>query len=97
MKNAHGVEPTRYMKKENSKTAIDCCSDYGPIFRCGMINGSDICIANDCNENDSCWIQNDGTRGYECHPEYKSSLFVETNGPDKKNSFSVLDYEVYTH
>ncbi len=42
-------------------------------------------------------ISNDGTHGYECHPEYKSSLFVNTAGPDEENYFSVLDYEVYTH
>lgn len=40
---------------------------------------------------------NDGIHGYECHPEYKFSLFVNTAGPNKENLFSVLDYEVYTH
>ena len=93
MKNAHGVEPTRYMKKETSREAIDCYPNCGPIFGNG---NSDICIANECNEEGSCFINNNNTRGYECHPEYKSSLFVKTNGPDKKNFFSVLDYEVFS-
>ena len=42
-------------------------------------------------------INNNGTNGYECHPEYKSSLFVNTAGPDEENRFRVLDYEVYTY
>ena len=94
MKNAHGVEPTRYMKREESEYAIECDPDYGPIF-----SGSydyDICIVNNCN-GWRCSIGNVGTFGYECHPQYKSSLFVNTGRPDKYNYFSVLDYEVYTH
>ncbi len=89
MKNAHGVEPTRYMKRKESKYAIECYSKYGPIF------GDDIYIDNYCN-NRHCKINNDGTKGYECHPEYKSSLFVNTAGPDEENKLAVLDYEVYT-
>ena len=95
MKNPHGVEPTRFMKKKESQYAIKCDSYYGPIF--GDICNSDICIRDQCNEEDSCSIRNDGTRGYECHPQYKKSLFVNTSGPDERNSFSILDYEVYTH
>lgn len=40
---------------------------------------------------------NDGIHGYECHPEYKCSLFVNTAGPLEKNYCTILDYEVYTH
>ena len=93
MKNPHGVEPTRYMKREESKYAIQCYPNYGSLF--GNHYGSDICIRNNCNEESSCWIDNDGRRGYECHPQYKSSLFVNTSGPDEENKFSVLDYEVF--
>ena len=89
MKNPHGVEPTRYMKKER-KWAIKCDPDSGPVF------GADIFISDNCNNNYNS-ISNDGTRGYECHPEYKSSLFVNTAGVDEENKFTVLDYEVYTH
>ena len=42
------------------------------------------------------WINNNSTKGYECHPKYKSSLYVNTATPDERNYFSVLDYEVYT-
>ncbi len=92
MKNAHGVEPTRYMKKENSKTAINCCPDDGPSF--GYF---DIAIDDNCNEEVSCLIAEPSHMQYECHPEYKSSLYVNTDGPNVMNFFSVLDYEVYTH
>ena len=91
MKNDHGVEPTRYMKRERSRYIIGCNPNYGPIF------SGDIHIGDNCNREDNCWIDNDGTRGYECHPKYKESLFVNTAGPDVKNLFTVLDFEVYTH
>ena len=92
MKNPHGVEPTRFMKREESNNAIECDPDYGPIFG---NHYRDICINDKCNEMNFCWIGNDGTKGYECHLQYKSSLYVNTNKPDKYNDFSVLDYEVY--
>ena len=46
-----------------------------------------IYIDDNCNKKNSCWIMNDGIHGYECHPEYKCSLFVNTAGPNKKKSF----------
>ena len=88
MKNAHGVEPTRYMKRNESKYAIICNPEYGPLF------GIDIFMPIISNFR-ICSIHNNGTHGYECHPEYKSSLFVNTAGPDEINKFSLLDYEVY--
>ena len=93
MKNYYGVEPTRFMKREKSNKAISCYPDDGPIF--GNCDGSDISIGNYCNRENACIINNDGTRGYECHPEYKKSLFVNTAGPDDLNRFSLLDYEVF--
>ena len=95
MKNAHGIESTRFMKIEENQYGIRCDPYRGPIF--DNINCSDICINNNCNEEESCFIYNNGSRGYDCHPEFKSSLFVNTAGLDKENCFSVLDYEVYTH
>ena len=89
MKNPYGVEPTRYMKREGSDCAIDCDSHCGPTF------GDDIYIGDNCNEKDSCVIHNNGFIGYECHPEYKSSLFVNTAGSDGYNLFKVLDYEIF--
>ena len=91
MKNAHGVEPTRFMKREEGKYAIECDPSYGPRF------SGDIMFFDQYFEKDSCYIYNDGTHGYECHHEYKSSLFVNTAGPNETNKFSLLDYEVYTH
>ena len=94
MKNPYGVEPTRYMKRKGSSKAIICNSRFGPIF--GSMWIINLMIGGPSN-GDNCYIQNDGTNGYECHPEYKSSLFVNTAGPNEVNYFSVLDYEVYTH
>ena len=79
------------MKRKGSKYAIECDPSYGPTF------GDDIILSNRFFEENSYYIHNDGTHGYECHPEYKSSLFVNTAGPDEINKFSLLDYEVYTH
>ncbi len=95
LKNAYRIEPTRYLKKKESEYAIKCDSRYGPTF--GSIQNEELFINNNCNEKRSCFINNDGTNAYEYHPEYKSSLFVNTAGPDEENYFSVLDYEVYTH
>ena len=88
MKNPHGVEPTRFMKRIESRYAIICNSISGPLFHI------DVCIHLGNYLNDS-FINNNGTNAYECHPEYKSSLFVNTAGSDKANKFSVLDYEVF--
>ncbi len=97
MKNAHGVEPTQYMKNEYSAYgAIKCYPECGPRF--GSEYGSDdIYIGDNCNKANSCRIDNDGCiqSEFECDPEYKKSLFVNTAGIDERNMFSVLDYEVY--
>ena len=93
MKNAHGVEPTRYMKKKDSKTAIRCHPTYGPVFG---NNKGDIFIVDNCTKESSCWINPPSVFQYDCHPQYRSSLYVNTSGPDHINNFSVLDYEVYS-
>ena len=108
MNNPHGVEPTRYMKRKGSNKAIRCCDKHGPIFGDEDICINDKCITKNGNNNRGykrnsynnnvihiSSICNNGTRGYECHPEYKSSLYVGTAGPDEVNRFSVSDYEVY--
>lgn len=77
------------MERKESNCAINCNPDYGPGF------GSDIVITSDCNTANSCSIQNDGTKSYMCDPTYKSSLFVNSDRPDKENLFAVKDYEVY--
>ncbi len=95
LKNAHGVEPTRFMKRKERIDAIYCDPEYGPIF--GNIMNYEINIGNNFINKDCCWIWNDGERGYDCHPQYKSSLYVNTAGSEKENRFSVLDYEVFTY
>ncbi len=92
MKNPHGVEPTRFMKRKDSEYAIVCNADYGPDF--GNIR-VDIALGKKFNEENRNSIWNDGTNGYECHPKYKRSLFVNTAGPNEGNRFSVLDIEVF--
>ena len=62
MKNPHGVEPTRYMKREDSDSAINCDPRYGPIFGC------DIGIRDNCNKNGgwTCY-GNNYKSSYECN------------------------------
>ena len=97
MKNPYGVEPTRFMKRKGSSKAIGCDPNWGPMFYDGKSCGADLYISNNCNNNHENFILNDGTRGYNCHPEYKSSLFVNTNDSDKSNHFIVSDYEVFAY
>ena len=89
MKNPHGVDPTQFMKRKESEYAIKCEPEHGPVF------GSDIEIYDNCNVRNRCSISNDGTNEYECHSEYKSSFYVNTSGSAERNSYSVLDYEVF--
>ena len=93
MKNAHGVEPTRFMKRKESGYAIECHPKLGPFF---YDNGADLYISDNCNCNKESHTYNDG-RGYDCHPVYKNSLFVNTNDSDKPNHFIVSDYEVFAY
>ena len=88
LKNPHGVEPTRFMKRKEFRYAIVCDPYHGPLFGGDIL----ICIRDNLS---LCSNENDGTLSYECHPEHKSSLFVNTAGPDEYNYFSVLDFEVY--
>ena len=75
------------MKRKESGYAIGCHLMDGPNF------GFDIVLNNHDLEN-SCFINHD-IHTYECHPEYKSSLFVNNAGTDEVNKFSVMDYEVF--
>ncbi len=88
MKNPYGVEPTRFMKRKESRYAIRCDPDHGPLF------GADILMWIR-NKLSLCSIYNYGKGGYGCHPEHRSSLFVNTAGPDEENKYILLDYEVY--
>ncbi len=78
------------MKRKEDNFAIACHPGDGPRF-----GNRDICIDHNCTEENSCCINNNGTNGYNCHPQYKSSLFVNTAKANEKNYFSVLDYEIF--
>ena len=82
------------MKRKESKYAIECNPKCGPIFGCE--NTKNIFIDDYCFKKNSYYVNYDDRQSaYECHPEYKSSLFVNTARPNGRNYFSVLDYEVF--
>ena len=94
MKNRHRIEPSKFMKKKDSNDAINCDPRYGPIFG----SGHDIGIRNNCNRDKGGWTNYGvGYGSYECSSPLKSSLFVNTAGPDETNYFKVSDYEVFTY
>ena len=95
MKNPHGVEPARLLKRRDKGEAIFCNSNFGPIF--GQEYSSDIQIHDHCNEQKSCSIGNCRYSEYESHPQFESSLFVNTNDYYQDNRFAVLDYEVFVN
>ena len=65
--------------------------NYGPII--GATNG--IYILDNCNKTNENFVKIDGTV-YECDPQYKCSLFVNTGSKDDFNYFTVDEIEVYT-
>ena len=97
MKNPHGVEPTRYIIVNNSAYSIRCSPKWGPVFGGLVFCYSSVVmfIHDHCNKGNDNFISS--ADSYRCHPEYKSSLYVNTAGPENDNMFTVLDYEVYTY
>ena len=93
LKNPHGVEPTRYMKRKDSEYAIYCDFCIGPNFHDIAMESGGIFLNEEMKSD--YYISNNGEGSYECHSEYKSSLYVNTAGPDEINFFSLLDYEVF--
>ena len=80
------------MKREDRHRAIKCNPRYGPIFGYGC----DIGIRDNCNKNGGWTCYGNSYSSYECNNSLKQSLFVNTAGPNEKNDFSVLDYEVFS-
>ena len=78
---------------ENTGT-INYDPKYGPQFG---NNTPDICIADNCTKENSCWITKLSNMQYECHPKYKSSLYMKFNKTNKLNSFLVSYNKEYTH
>ena len=80
------------MKREDRHSAITCYYGYGPIFG----SGRDICIRDNCNKNGGLTCYGNSNSSYKCNNSLKQSLFVNTAGPNERNDFSVLDYEVFS-
>ena len=95
LKNPHGVKPTRFMKRKDSDLTIACWPMMGPVFGADTIDGSDITLLGVDNKQLIGFVTNDGTKGFECHPKYKASLFVNTAGINERNYFFLGDYEVF--
>ena len=74
---------------------VKYCNDFTEYYDDGPTFGEDISFLNSSMEDQMSFIDNDGNHKYDCHPEYKKSLFVNTAGPDETNVFSVLDYEIF--
>ena len=81
------------MKRKDSEYAIYCDFCIGPNFYDIAMESGGIFLNEEMKSD--YYISNNGNGGYECHPEYKSSLYVNTGGPDEINFFSLLDYEVF--
>ena len=94
MKNLHGIEPSKFMKKKDNNRAIYCNPSWGPVFG----SGCDLGINDNCNRDKGGWTKyGDSNGSYECKNSLKKSLFVNTAGPDETNCFIVSDYEVFTY
>ena len=73
MKNPHNVPPTRFMSK--SPFSI-CCSHYsGPVFGYEEWHTEDEILPEIEMHHDYWCVLSTKGYGYECHPEYKTSLF----------------------
>ena len=85
LKNPHGVEPTRFMKRKDSREAIYCDFCWGPYFLDIAMESGGVSLNEEMKSD--YYIHNNGKGSYECHPEYKSSLYVNTGGPEETNFF----------
>ena len=94
LKNLHEVEPTLSKKRKGSNYSIECTSNYGPDF-CNT-GHNDLLIYNKDGIL-TCFIANNGTNGFECHPQYKVALYASDRLDSNITStyVTVLDYEVY--
>ena len=95
MKNPHGVEPTRFMKRKESDITLECSTENGPCFS-GEKKYSDMVIM-EWNDIIGCLISNDGENGFECHPKYKVALYASdcSKSSNLLAFVPIIDYEVY--
>ncbi|KAK8797083.1 hypothetical protein WA158_004293 [Blastocystis sp. Blastoise] len=88
--NEHNIPPTKYEYTSSDRSCgIYCNAGAGPCFG----NLSDITIFTS-NKNDVS-AKCSATHYGEVNTNQKSSLFVNTNKPNKANEFKVYDYEVW--
>ncbi|KAK8809872.1 hypothetical protein WA158_000815 [Blastocystis sp. Blastoise] len=89
LSNEHGIPPTPYLHNGNG-CGIYCSSSYGPVFGCGY----DIALDDGCDTGNE-YVYTKASSFTWIDTPQKSSLFVNTAGPNKKNYFQVEDYEVW--
>ncbi|KAK8809610.1 hypothetical protein WA158_000553 [Blastocystis sp. Blastoise] len=89
LSNEHGIPPTHYLHNGNGR-GICCSSSWGLVFGSGL----DIALSDECNT-DNVYTYTKASSFTWIDTPQKSSLFVNTAGPDEKNYFQVEDYEVW--
>lgn len=93
LKNPNGIIPTVFKQSPYHITGITCNKNKGPIF--GRENYN-LFIDDNCNLDITSYIGETNTFEYTINNDYGSSIFVNSNKPNKQNYFSILDYEIYT-
>ncbi|KAK8797080.1 hypothetical protein WA158_004290 [Blastocystis sp. Blastoise] len=89
LSNEHGIPPTQYLHNGNG-CGICCSSSWGPVFG----DGRDITLDDGCDTGNE-YVYTKASSFTWINTPQKSSLFVNTARPNKKNYFKVEDYEVW--
>ncbi|KAK8811404.1 hypothetical protein WA158_003138 [Blastocystis sp. Blastoise] len=89
LSNEHGIPPTHYLHNGNGR-GILCASSWGLVFGSGL----DIALSDEC-DTDNVYTYTKASSFTWINTPQRSSLFVNTAGPDEKNYFQVEDYEVW--
>ena len=95
MKNRHGIEPRKFMKKKDNHRAIYCDPSCGPRFG----YGTDIGINDNYNNDNGGWTNNDRIISVEESKNFvlRNYRVKKTAQPEQQNYFKVSDYEVFTY
>ncbi|KAK8800701.1 hypothetical protein WA158_000026 [Blastocystis sp. Blastoise] len=89
LSNEHGIPPTHYLHNGNG-SGILCSSLWGPVFGSGF----DISLVDKC-DTDNVYTYTNASSFTWINTPQRSSLFVNTAGPNEYNYFKVEDYEVW--
>ena len=92
LKNPFDTPPIRFNKQSGYQTYIECYANYGPTF--GNSMQYSLYIDDECTKPNKNFVFLTNGSPFEYEPRLKSSIFVNSNAPDKKNYFTVSDYEV---